>query len=346
MRAKILPFTAAGVYEGNLLAWEAVEPSRSSTVYLYRRLPSGEQKTTSLRAGDVSTALCYKLEKGVKTLTKVHYMVDKKRDTPEYRVLYPELGWDSGWIRVWGHAPISSYVTNRRIRITPESEKPRPVINLGNYAAVDERERWRLDTDVLTLAPGTGAFWSREVIPSMIDPSILFGNLTVPPPEPDPPGDYLYLIVWDRLPRFVNYPDPLPPERARERFSPIDYAIVEWRPLVYLFSERFVDARGKTFTMRQFPRDFSPSRGDRYIIEAKTPPGAMWEVAIGIPNPKTPEDEGSYLWYRRWRGRGPNLRIVWDGKDSRGKPVPRGEDVIVAVYVNGREVQGSIIYVD
>lgn len=346
MQSKVLPFTAAGVYEGNLLAWEAVEPSRSSIAYLYRRLPSGEQKIAPLRAGDVPTAVCYKLEKGAKTLAKVHYMVDKNRNTTQYRVLYPGLGQDSGWVRVWEHAPISSYVTNRRIKITSETGKPRPDIILGNYAAVDERERWRLDTDVLTLAPGARAVWSREAIPSMIDPGILFGSLTIPDPEPDPPGDYLYLIVWDRLPRFVSHPDPLPPERASERFSPIDYAIVEWRPLVYLFRKRFVDAQGKTFTAASYPREFSPSRGDRYIIEAKTPPGAVWEVAIGIPTPKTPEDENSYHWYRRWRGKGPNLRIVWDGKDAHGKAVPAGGQVDVVVYVNGKEVKVSYIDVD
>lgn len=338
MHIKALLLTAAGVSEGNLLVWEAVEPSRSSMVYLHRRLPSGEQKTTPLRATDIPAAVCYKMEKGAKTVAKVHYMVDKNRDTTLYRVLYPGLGQDSGWVHVWERASVSSYVTNRRIKVIPEVGKSRPGIILGNYAAVDERERWRLDTDVLTLAPGTGAVWSRAIIPSMIDPGILFGSLTIPDPEPDPPGDYLYLVVWDRLPRYVNYPDPLPPERARERFSPIDYAIVEWRPLIYLVSEKFVDARGKPFSIVPFSREFSPSHGDRYILEAKTPPGAVWEVAIGITTPKT--------WHRHWRGKGPNLRIVWDGKDSRGKPVPTGEDVIVAVFVNGKEVWGSFIYVD
>lgn len=340
---KVLPIVAAGVYEGNLLVWEAVEPSRSSIVYLYRRLPSGEQKITSLRAGDVPTAVCYKLEKGAKTLAKVHYMVDKKRDTPEYRVLYPELGWDSGWIEVWKHASVPIRMVQRRIRTTPTLHDI-PLFHLQYQAGASEA--WRLDADVLTLSPNVSAFWSREVVLPANTPGQLSGALQIPAPGPDLPDDYLYLIIWDRLPRFVSHPDPLPPERARERFSPIDYAIVEWRPLVYLFNERFVDAQGRVFTRRQFPREFSPLRGDRYIIEAKTPPGAVWEVAIGIPTPRTPEDENSYLWYRRWRGRGPNLRIVWDGKDSRGKPVPRGEDVIVAVYVNGKDVQGSIIYVD
>jgi hypothetical protein len=33
MHIKALLLTAAGVSEGNLLVWEAVEPSRSSVVY-------------------------------------------------------------------------------------------------------------------------------------------------------------------------------------------------------------------------------------------------------------------------------------------------------------------------
>ncbi len=341
---KVLPMIAAGVYEGVLLVWEAVEAARETVIHLYRYLPDGTQKISQLQSSSISSALCYKVDGGHKTTVKAHYMIDRQHNVRRYRVAYLGLNWDSGWVDVWRRVSIPVWLVKRRVRATPTLHSVPPCFQLHYPLGVSEA--WRLDTDVLTLSPNVGSVWTREAVLPANTPGQSSGVLQIPAPKPDRPGDYLYLIVWDRLPRFVSHPDPLPPERASERFSPIDYAIVEWRPLVYSFSEKFVDAGGKTSARISFPREFSPSRGDRYIIEAKTPPGAVWEVAIGIPTPKRPEDENSYHWYRRWRGKGPNLRIVWDGKDTRGKLVPAGEDVIVAVYVNGKEVEGSIIYVE